>query len=379
MTAVRSLATAIDTGLRQKAGWLDSWVFDNKHALRGIAMCRIIIGLVVFTLLFSNYPQRSIVFGPGSIWAETARETSTFPEIGLLSGASIEVFTLGYLLVMVSALAFTLGWHTRLAGVITLFGFIAVIGQNPVLGGQGDNIVRLTLLWLVLMHSSAHWSLDERRRATKPGLGDLDAEGKPVSALRSGWNSHPILPPTFTNGVHNVALAGISFQIAVIYIAAGMYKIQPDLWENGTALYYTLQLPDSRPFGALSSLLTGSGALIGLATYTIVFTQLFLVPLLLNKFTKPPMLTLAVSIHLLTALFMARPWSSFAMIALLAIFISDRTYRRTSRWSKVVFAPVGDWLCMRYHDLRDIIDWVRERVDNLWFKIMDQVDKIRYR
>lgn len=73
-------------------------------------------------------------------------------------------------------------------------------------------------------------------------------------------------------------------------------------------------MSNSRPFPGLSDIFTQSGVAVGSATYAVVFIQLFLVPLLLNKITKPIVLTLVIGMHLLTALFMALPWSSFASV-----------------------------------------------------------------
>ena len=100
-----------------------------------------------------------------------------------------------------------------------------------------------------------------------------------------------------------------------------MYKIQPNLWENGTALYYSLQLPDHRPLPGLSDVFTQSGVAVGAATYAIVFIQWFFVPF---------------------------PWSSVAMIALIVIFVSDHTYEVVDRWLRELSAPVGDWFYDRY-------------------------------
>ena len=144
-------------------------------------------------------------------------------------------------------------------------------------------------------------------------------------------------------------------------------------------LYFPLQLPDHRPFPWLSDLFTQSGVAVGLATYSVVFIQLFFMPLLLNKITKPIVIVLAIGMHLNTALVMALPWSSFAMIALIAIFISDHAHSVIDRWLRVLLAPVGDWFYARYYDALDVVDTLRERFDDLRYWAVDQIDKIRYR
>jgi len=67
------------------------------------------------------------------------------------------------------------------------------------------------------------------------------------------------------------------------------------------------------------------------------------------------------------------------MIALIAIFVSNHTYEVVDRWLRELFGPVGDWLYDRYYDVLDVSDTLRERLDDLRFWVIDQIDKIGYR
>lgn len=71
--------------------------------------------------------------------------------------------------------------------------------------------------------------------------------------------------------------------------------------------------------------------------------------------------------HLTTALFMASPWSAFAMIALIAIFVPTHAYETADPWLRDVLRPVDDWLVERYYDVLDRLDdsrfWLRDRID----------------
>ena len=50
--------------------------------------------------------------------------------------------------------------------------------------------------------------------------------------------------------MHNTAVLVISAQICVVYAAAGLYKAQGSMWQDGTALYYTMHLDWFRPWPA---------------------------------------------------------------------------------------------------------------------------------
>jgi hypothetical protein len=228
--------------LAESRGRGDDWLVGTRHASYAAAVCRIGTGLAVLGLLLSNFSTRDMWVGQASVWAEPARAISRFPELRLLDGVSSDVLTLIYVVTMAASLAFALGWHAKAANVVTFVGFIAVVGQNPVVGAPGDNLVRLTLLWLLLMRAADHWSLDALRRSRR------------LAAGREASREEEALPPWLSSGLHNVGLVALGAQTVLAAMAAGLDKVADRAWQHGTALYSTMQLPESRPFPALSDL-----------------------------------------------------------------------------------------------------------------------------
>lgn len=340
------MTTTLERGLeasRNLQDRVEHWFFSDKRSLYGLALCRILAGLSIIGLLGTNWPSRSLLVGPSSVWAKPAHDLSEFPEIGLVAGHSAVYVTIFYLITMLLALLFTLGWHTRLVGILALICHVALIEQNPAIGDQGDNVLRLGFMWLLLTHSSEAWSLDSRRRANSE---ELSLSGGPAglrikNALKNLWNSHPVLPRWFTNGVHNIALCGLAFQVVVIYISAGMYKTQGPLWQHGTALYYPLQLQEYQPIPFVTDLLVTNGVILGISTYMAVFIQLMFPPLLLNKITRRFALTFVILLHLGITVLMALPWFSLAMVAYDAIFVSTMTYIALDKWLRRQLRPVA--------------------------------------
>ena len=354
---MRELMWTLSDRLHDIKDEVEGWFFDAKNGLYGAAACRIGIGLAVFLLLAGNFSSRQLWVGPASIWAEPVRVVSNFPELGLLKDASSEIVTLMYLLVMLSALALMVGWHSRVAVVITLIGHIAIVGQNPTVGNQGDNLIRLGLLWYLLIDGSRHWSLDSRRRDKSALAADT------LPAFKHAWNnSDDILPPWLSHGLHNIALAALAAQTVILYMGAGLSKVADSAWRHGNALYYTMQLPDYRPFPWLSDLLSHSQIVLALITYAVLFVQLFFGPLLLNKTTRGLVLTLAVLTNLFSALVMALPVSSLAFIAVTGLFVSTKTYEAIEGYLTDLFTPLSFWLADRWSDVLDRVDDVGQSV-----------------
>jgi hypothetical protein len=339
---------------------LDNWVLGSRHGLYAAAACRIGTALSVVGLLLANLSTRDLWVGQASIWAEPARAVSQFPELAVLHNVSSDVLTIVYCVTILAAVALALGWHTKAVNVITFVGFIAIVAQNPVVGGQSDNLVRLTLLWLLLMRTSDHWSLDARRRTRA-----REARRK----LRV--TDEDLLPRWLSTALHNLALVGLAVQTVLVYMAAGLDKVSQHAWQHGTALYYTMQLPEYRPFPWLSDLLSSSRVVLAVVTYTVLLVQLFFAPLLLNPISRRILLVLAVGVNIVFAFLFAAPWSSLAVIAVTCLFVSTPTWEAVDDRVRDAFGPTAGWVAdragvvvdvgdeLRYRFVLPVYDWVR--------------------
>lgn len=346
---------AVSDGFHDAKDGLEGWLLDDKKAAYGAAVCRILLALAVLLLLVGNFSTRQLWIGPASVWADPAREASNFPELTILAGASGFIVTVVYVVVLVSALAFLLGWHTRIATILTTFGFIAIVSQNPVVGTSTDNLIRLALLWMLLIDSSSHWSLDNRRRQSGP---HMDDDG--VTALKSAWNSDETVPRWLSTSFHNIGIAGLAAQTVLIYMGGGLAKITLAAWRHGTALYSTMQLPDYRPFPALSDLFSSSAILLALITYAVLFTQLFFGVFLINRITRRIVIALAIVVNIFFALLMSLPVASLAILAPTALFVSTSSFESLAAWLDDVTTPARFWLEDRFADSHDRLDDVRD-------------------
>lgn len=352
--------------LRRWTHAAEDWLVAEPRALYGVAACRIGMALAVLGLLASNFTTRQAWVGQGSVWAEPARGISQFPEIALLDGVSGDILTAFYVVTMLAALSLLLGWHAKAANVVTLVGFIAIVAQNPVVADESDNLIRIALLWLLLMQSSERWSLDAWRR---------DRRGNGAGgAARAARSSEEVLPQWLSRGLHHVGLLGLATQTVLLFMAGGLDKVSQKIWQHGTALYYTMQQPEFRPFPGLSDLLSRSTVVLALLTYAVLLTQLFFAPLLLNPISRRIVIAATIVVNIVLAVVLALPWSSIACLALVALLVSTSTYERVDQLLRNLLAPIGDWLAMRGYDLQDawfavadrtvypVADWVRSTI-----------------
>ena len=322
----------------------ERWLFGGRHALVALGLCRILLGLSVVLTLLVNFSDRTLWVGNASVWAEPARDAVDFPELWLVRNATDTVVTVVYLVTTLAALALTVGWYTRAANVVTLIGFIAVVGQNPMVGSASDNAVRLALLWLVLTSAGDRCSLDARQRTRRE-------EG--LEADQRGFDSDEALPPWLGISLHNIGLLGLGVQTVLLYVTAGLDKVAREAWRSGEALYYTTQLPEFRPFGALSDLVSASPVFLAFLTYLVLLTQLFFAPLMLTRVSRIVAVTVAILANVFFAVVFGAVPAALAIIAVtLVVFPDDLLEERV------------DWLA-------EVTEPLRRRLEAVWFRLSD--------
>lgn len=308
----------------------------SYKATYGIAVTRILMGFTGLGLLLTNFNSRHYTFGVGSAWnGEINQPTSDFPQMWIFSlfhqvAATPWLFTLLYIALAGLAIVVVLGWRTRVVLPFYLIFWISFIEVNDVAGDQGDNAYRMFLLAMLFTNSSMRWSLDSRRRRRRK-----ERAPRPI-AQKYQW-----APVT----AHNLALVVLAFQVCAIYVSGGLYKAGGDPWAHGYAIYDPLQTAQFGTWPVLSDLLTTWGPLVVLMTWGSLTFQIAFPFLLFNKYTKIVALLGILSFHLAIGLLMGLPWFSLTMIAVDAIFVRDRSYRRV--------AEIFKRLCGRSNELKD--------------------------
>ncbi|MGJ5942711.1 HTTM domain-containing protein [Streptomyces caviscabies] len=271
-----------------------------------------------------------------------------------------------YALTLLSAAALMLGWRTRTMSVLFMVGVLSVQNRSIFMGDGGDNVVHLMAIYLVLTRCAQVWSLDARRAARNAqraaaGLPPLRDIVGPVlwvllgpvlvtATLMGGlggtwwlptllwviwlsaaawWAVNRYLPQSeprtlldvLANLGHNATLAVIMAEVCLIYATAGWYKIQGSRWQDGTALYYPLNLDYFTPWPALSDILGASGLMVMVLTYGTVIVQVAFPFTLFNRRVKNVLLVAMICEHAGIALLLGLPFFSMAMIAADAVFL----------------------------------------------------------
>src|SRR5262249_36412095 len=204
-----------------------------------------------------------------------------------------------WVLLLLAALALTVGWHTRLAALVVFVAVLSFQRRDIFVFNSGDVVVRVEALYLALAPAGAALSLDRRRTAGS----FWDAQ------VRAPW-----------------ALRLMQGQLSIIYLSTVHDKLTGTTWNQGTAVSYALRLTDLRAF-ALPDWLTTNAVLMNLATWGTLVLEISLGVLVWNRRLRPWVLGAGVVMHLIFLLTLAVAFFSAAMYVLYRSFVPHETAR----------------------------------------------------
>lgn len=315
-SGTNDMLAAAGKGVARLWRFVEAWLLDSKKSRYGLAITRILFGVMAIGLLASNFGTRLYAFGSGSLWnSEGIEAKSDFPKMWLFAWfhnvmANDAAYTALYILLFALAVAFTLGWHTRIVHPLFLILWVSFIEANDMLGDQGDNMFRIALFFMLFAQPAGRLSLDSRRKRIQGQRED------PTNA----WTQAGTL-------MHNLVLVILTAQVTFVYVSGALYKAGGSPWSGGYAVYNPLMTDRFGTWPALSELVTTWGPMVAMASWGSIIVQLAFPFLLLTRPTRIFGLVAILGFHIAIAVLMGLPWFSLAMIAIDSIFIRDRTWK----------------------------------------------------
>lgn len=297
-----------------------SWALDVRHATYSWALFRIVMGGTVLLVLATSWLDRHYLWGIGSRFIDPVATDRGYPWFfeAVFVKSNAVAFDAAYYALAAVAVAFVLGWRTRVVAPVLLLLWMGLSVNSTLLTNGGDTIMRVTLLFACFADLSARWSLDARRRRRAPTVDDEER----------------IVPRWLATLLHNTALVLCCWQILLVYAGSAFYKLDGVEWRNGTASYYSLVLDVFRPIPWLNDLAATWDLPIILLTYATMGLQLLFPVFLVWRPTRIVALVGVTFLHLGIGLFLGL-WSfSLAMIACDFLFVRDSTWREIRGYAR---------------------------------------------
>lgn len=316
-------------------------------ALYGSAVLRIGYGLAFLAYLVREFPNREELWGPTAAWtpAMAHQYAQTMDWYGwtkswytLLATTDDVRFQLSYDFALLVCLAMVLGFRTRLTAVLFLLVVTAFTGRDAFLGDGGDNVMTLMAIYLAFLASGRCLSLDGWRRAKRAAAASAAAHDpvpRPVVGVRAELGE---LRRRAVNVMHNAGVFVVGFQMCVIYGAAGLWKAQGHLWQNGTAMYYVLHIDWFQPWPGLSGLVAGNSIGICAIAYVTVFMQIGFPFAIFTKRLKYVVLVVLLGMHIGIAVLLGLPVFSLVMVVGDSVFLPDAFWRAAGDRVRVLVA-----------------------------------------
>ncbi|AYY12375.1 HTTM domain-containing protein [Actinobacteria bacterium YIM 96077] len=313
-----------------KLRFFEDWLLGAKRATYGLAMVRILFGLTALGFLAANWLNRHYLWGNAGRWIEPVDDNAEFswPFTFFYGGSGRLELELKLAVVAALLVLLVVGWRARIVAPVVLVLWTSLLEAQPIVGDQSDNIFRILLFYLCFADISRRWSLDARRRA-KQEAGEwhspLRLRVRPE--VRENFGMLAIV-------LNNLAVVAVAVQLCLIYVASGLYKVQGELWQDGTGVYYPMQMGHYAPWPWLNDLLSANALGVMVATYFSVFIQIFFPLLLLRRLTRVIALLGIAAMHLGIGVAMGLPFFSLVVISADMIFIRDSTYRGIEQWAR---------------------------------------------
>jgi hypothetical protein len=208
--------------------------------------------------------------------------------------------------------------------VVTAFS-----GRNVFVTDGGDNVMILMSIYLVFTACGRRLSLDNRF-AIRPPVRRANNTPVRIPNTRALTELAEVRRRVVTV-CHNAAVLVIACQMCVIYGAAGLWKAQGSMWQDGTAMYYVLHLNWFRVWPGLSDYVAGNGLLIAVIGYVTVFAQVGLPFVVFNRRLKYVFLGALLAMHLGIALLLGLPLFSAVMVIGDSVFLPDAFWLAVGR------------------------------------------------
>ncbi len=301
---------------------------SQERHLIGASLFRIVAGLTILYQYLINYHHRHYLYGPNGVWPydkfiEKLNETGSF-SLYAISSHPFFFEALFHLGILVTAL-WVLGWHTRLMTLLTYVFLWSLHERNPTLWDGGDNVLQIVMVYALFANLGAYFSFDAERG--RRFWGRLSDTWRQVLAM-----------------CHNAAILAFALQICIVYATAGLYKVQGEMWQSGTALYYIMRVDEFTWPGYSERVYLNVPLVVALSYMTVAFQVGFPFLFFLHRWTRRLAILAGFSFHLGIALFMGLITFSAIMISVELALISDEEYRAIGGWFNRLGRTLRNWL-----------------------------------
>lgn len=218
---------------------------------------------------------------------------------------------IGWVLLLLAAIALTVGWHSRPAAVLVFVLLYSFWRRGTYVYNSGDAIVVIIGLVLALSACGAALSLDQRGRTG------------------SFWSARAMAP---------WPIRLLQVQVTVIYLSSVQAKLSTGrTWADGSAVFYAWHTDGMWAAVPVPEWLSTNAILVNAVTWTALLTELSIAVLVWNRRCRPWVLAAGVLLHTMIMATLNVGFFSLAIFVLYLAFVPAEVVRSTpatleARW-----------------------------------------------
>jgi hypothetical protein len=276
--------------------WREFWF--RPEAIYPLGLVRIAFGALTVAWTLSLLPGLDAFFGADGVVSHSPSLDNRWDVFDVLPGD--QVLLTGWIVLLLAAIAMTVGWHSRIASLLVLVLVFSFLRRDPWVFNAGDILIRIEALLLAVAPTGAALSLDCRRRTG------------------SFWSAETRAP---------WAIRLLQVQLSLIYLATVVNKAQGETWPRGTSVSFALRLEDMLIL-PIPQWISTNAFLMNTATWGTVAIELAIGILVWNRRCRPWVLAAGVAMHIGILLTLAVGFFTPAMFVLYLAFIPPETVKR---------------------------------------------------
>lgn len=210
---------------------------------------------------------------------------------------------IGWVLLLLSAIAMTVGWHSRFAAILVFVLIHSFHRRGTYIFNAGDALLTIVALVLALSCCGAALSLDQRRRTG------------------SFWSAQTLAP---------WPIRLMQVQLSLIYLVSVQAKLSGKSWTDGSAASYTWRTDGRWALLPAPEWLSANAMLVNAVTWGTLVIELAIAVLVWNRRWRPWVLAAGVVMHVTLMVNMNVTFFSLAMFVLYLAFVP---------WEAVMLIP----------------------------------------
>ncbi|GAB3953423.1 hypothetical protein GCM10028832_08340 [Streptomyces sparsus] len=290
---------------------VDRWATRPVSVL-GVSGARCLLGFVGFMYYASQYTDRQYLFGPDGVLPHHEFTKQLGGTLNLYAWSSSQVwFEVVFHAGALVALAVMLGIGSRLGLAAHWVLLWSVYQRQPALLDGGDNLAYVVIPLLLLTRCYDRFSF-------------------PAGLVGRFKGNLPVGVRALSAPLHNLGALAIAAQICLVYVVSGLYKVMGQVWQDGTALFYIMRVPEFELPG-ISSIAYGNDWFVYMGTYSTVLFMVYFPLGIIAPVLRPWTAAMSIMFHISIAVFMGLTGFALTMIACDLVFLSSFLDRALSR------------------------------------------------